>query len=260
MGIGTIYLQAYGVLLAMMTVLWLVSVKLRNASIVDPVWGTTFVVAGWWYFGHTPGGDPTRKLLLMTLVTLWGLRLSLFLTWRNWGHGEDFRYQEFRRKYGPERYWWLSFFQVFVLQGTLSWIIGAPLLGAQAMGGPVGWLDGLAVAIWLVGFVFEAGSDLQLARFRARRKSPNELLTSGFWRYTRHPNYFGDSACWWGYGLLAVSAGAHLWALGAVLMTAMIIKVSGVAMLEKTMKTAKPGYAEYVARTSAFIPWPPKRD
>ena len=259
MSIGTIYLQAYGVLLALMTLLWLVSVRLRNASIVDPVWGTTFVVAGWWYFGHTPGGDPSRKLLLMTMVTVWGLRLSLFLMWRNWGEGEDYRYQAFRRRFGAERYWWVSFFQVFVLQGTLSWLIGAPLLGAQFGGGPLGWLDVLGVAIWLTGLVFEAGSDLQLARFRARRKSPDELLTTGFWRYTRHPNYFGDSACWWGYGLIAIAAGGYVWALGALLMTAMIIKVSGVAMLEKSMKSAKPGYAEYAARTSAFIPWPPRR-
>ncbi len=253
------YFQAYALLLAMMTVLWLVSVRLRNASIVDPLWGTTFVVAGWWYYAHTPDGDPGRKLLLMILVTVWGLRLTLYLTWRNWGKGEDPRYQAFRRNYGPERYWWVSFFQVFVLQGTLSWIIGAPLYGAQRTGGPLGWLDAIAVAVWLVGFVFEAGGDLQLSRFKARRKSSDELLTTGFWRYTRHPNYFGDSACWWGYGLLAVAAGSYVWALGALLMTALIIKVSGVAMLERSMKSQKPGYAEYVARTSAFIPWPPNK-
>lgn len=253
------YLEAYGLLLAAMTLLWLVSVRLRNASIVDPFWGTTFVIAGWWYFLRTPDGDPGRKLLLMTMVTVWGLRLSIYLLWRNWGEGEDYRYQAFRRKYGPERYWWFSFFQVFVLQGTLSWIIGSPLLGAQMGANPLGWLDALGAAVWLLGFVFEAGSDIQLSRFRARRTRPDELLTTGFWRYTRHPNYFGDSACWWGYGLIAVAAGSYAWALGAVLMTAMIIKVSGVAMLERSMKKAKPGYAEYAARTSAFIPWFPRR-
>jgi len=255
---AAVYVQGYGLLLAMMSLLWLASVRLRNASIVDPAWGLTFVVAGWWYFGHTPGGDPTRKLLLMSLVTAWGLRLSAYLAWRNWGEDEDPRYQHFRRRYGPERYWWVSFFQVFVLQGTLSWIIGSPLMGAQVAGGPLGWLDAVAVAVWTVGFVFEAGSDLQLARFRARRRSSRELLTTGFWRYTRHPNYFGDAACWWGYGLLAVAAGGYGWALGSLLMTALIIKVSGVALLEKSMKSDKPGYAEYAARTSAFIPWPPK--
>lgn len=253
-----IYLTGLGLLLVLMAVVWLVSLPLRNASIVDLVWGTTFVIAGWWYYAHTPGGDPGRKLLLMCLVTVWGLRLSLYLTWRNWGEPEDRRYQEFRRRYGAERYWWLSFFQVFVLQGALSWLIGAPLLGAQASGGPLGWLDALAVLVWLVGFAFEAGGDWQLARFKARRRSSDELLTSGFWRYTRHPNYFGDSACWWAYGLLSIAAGGTAWALGAVLMTALIIKVSGVAMLEKSLSSDKPGYAEYVRRTSAFFPWPPR--
>lgn len=255
----SIYLEAYGLLLGMMALLWVVSVWRRNASIVDPVWGTTFVVAGWWYFVRTPEGDSGRSLLLMTMVTVWGLRLSIYLLWRNWGEPEDPRYQAFRRRYGPQRYWWVSFFQVFVLQGTLSWIIGAPLLGAQLGRAPLGWLDAVAVAVWLVGFVFEAGSDLQLARFRARRTDPTQLLTTGFWRYTRHPNYFGDAACWWGYGLLAIAAGHPVWALGSVLMTALIIKVSGVALLEKSLTSDKPGYAEYARRTSAFLPWPPRR-
>ena len=255
----TVYLQGWGLLLALMTGLWVLSVIRRNASIVDPVWGTTFVLAGWWYHANTPTGDPGRKLLLMGLVTVWGLRLSLYLAWRNWGEPEDPRYQAFRRRYGPQRYWWVSFFQVFVLQGTLSWLIGAPLLGAQLGGGPLGWLDAVAVAVWLVGFAFEAGGDLQLARFKARRRRSNELLTTGFWRYTRHPNYFGDSACWWAYGLLAVAAGHPAWALGAVAMTALIIKVSGVALLEKSLRSDKPGYADYVRRTSAFLPWPPRR-
>lgn len=252
------YLQGYGLLLALMVGVWLVSVWRRNASIVDPVWGTTFVVAGWWYYGHSPGGDPGRKLVLMTLVTVWGLRLSLYLLWRNWGEPEDHRYQAFRRRFGPQRYWWVSLFQVFLLQGTLSWIIGAPLWGAQASGGPLGWLDAIAIAVWLVGFAFEAGGDWQLTRFRAHRTDPDAVLDTGFWRYTRHPNYFGDAACWWAYGLLAVAAGAWPWALGALLMTALIIKVSGVALLERSLRDRKPAYADYVRRTSAFLPWPPK--
>lgn len=256
---ASIYFEAYGLLMAMMVLLWLVSVVRRNASIVDPLWGTTFVVAAWWYFLRTPHGDPGRKLLLVALVTVWGLRLSIYLLWRNWGEPEDPRYQAFRRRYGPERYWWVSFFQVFVLQGTLSWLIGAPLLAAQFGGGPLGLLDALGVGVWLVGFVFEAGSDLQLARFRARRRSPDELLVGGFWRYTRHPNYFGDAACWWGYGLLSIAAGGWVSALGAVLMTALILKVSGVALLERSLGSQKPGYAEYARRTSAFLPWPPRR-
>ncbi|MCA9706151.1 MAG: DUF1295 domain-containing protein [Myxococcales bacterium] len=259
MSAWSVYLEAYGLLLAAMTLLWLVSVRLRNASIVDPLWGMTFVLAGGWYFLRTPDGDPGRKLLVMTLVTVWGLRLSIHLLWRNLGEPEDPRYQAFRRRFGPQRYWWVSFFQVFVLQGTLSWLIGAPLLGAQLGGGPLGWLDAVGAGVWLVGMVFEAGSDLQLARFRARRTRPDQLLTDGFWRYTRHPNYFGDSACWWGYGLLSIAAGGYAWALGAVLMTVLIIRVSGVALLERSSMNQKPGYAEYAARTSAFLPWFPRK-
>jgi len=180
------------------------------------------------------------------------------LLWRNWGRGEDPRYQAFRRRYGPARYWWVSFFQTFMLQGSLAWIISAPLLGAQTRGGSLNGLDVLALAIWIIGFIFESGSDLQLARFKADLANRGRLLTSGFWRYTRHPNYFGDAACWWGYGLLSLAAGSALPALGAVVMTVLIIRVSGVALLERSLARDKPGYAAYARRTSAFIPWPPR--
>jgi len=263
---GVIYGSGLGLLLAVLTGLWLLSVRLRNAGIVDAFWGMNFVISGWFYVfavgGDGAGEASPRGLLLMILVTIWGLRLALYLLWRNHIQGdgaEDFRYQEFRRRYGPERYWWVSFFQVFMLQGTLAWLISAPLLGAQMGHNPLGWLDALAVVVWIVGFAFEAGGDLQLALFKMRRRRPGELLTTGFWRFTRHPNYFGDACCWWAYGLLSIAAGEPLWALGAVLMTALIIKVSGVALLERSLRTDKPGYAEYVRRTSAFIPWPPKR-
>ncbi|MEZ4380908.1 MAG: DUF1295 domain-containing protein [Nannocystaceae bacterium] len=261
MSAAAIYFGALGLLVAAVTPLWILSVRLRNAGIVDAFWGMTFVISGWYYYFTADGGWPARKLLLVALVTIWGLRLSLYLLWRNHIQGdgaEDFRYQAFRRKYGPERYWWVSFFQVFLLQGTLAWLIGAPLLGAQLGGGPLGALDYLAVLVWIVGFVFEAGADLQLARFKRTRR-PGELLTTGFWRYTRHPNYFGDAACWWAYGLLSVAAGGYVAAVGAALMTALIIKVSGVALLERSLSRDKPGYAAYARRTSAFLPMPPRR-
>lgn len=256
----TIWIQAFAVIMVFMTALWLVSVFLKNASIVDPFWGTGFVIAAWFYYLNTPDGLAARKLLIVLLTTVWGLRLSLYLLWRNWGHGEDFRYQQFRQKYGPERYWWFSFFQVFLLQGVLMWLISAPLLGAQIRTGSSGLtvLDWLATAVWLIGFAFEAGGDFQLARFKADPANQGKLLTTGFWKYTRHPNYFGDSAVWWGYGLLSLAAGSILPAFGAVLMTLLIIRVSGVAMLEKSMKKSKPGYEAYVERTSAFFPWFPK--
>jgi steroid 5-alpha reductase family enzyme len=191
-----VYLANLAILLACMTLLWIVSVLLKNASIVDPFWGATFVISGLYYFSETPDGEPARKLIVVILVMIWGARLSLYLLWRNWGKGEDFRYQAFRQRYGPERYWWISFFQTFMLQGILAWIISVPLLGAQVQGDPLNVLDFAAVVIWTIGFIFEAGGDLQLARFIRDPANRGKLLTTGFWRYSRHPNYFGDAACY----------------------------------------------------------------
>lgn len=253
-----IYLLAFAAIMLIMTLLWLVSVKIRNVSIVDIFWGFGFVVAGWIYFIHTEGLE-TRNILLMTLVSVWGLRLTAYLAWRNLGKGEDFRYRKFRKDFGEDRYWWYSFFSVFLLQGVLMWLISAPLLGAQFSSNPIGILDFIGVATWITGFVFEAGGDLQLARFKSNPANRGKVLDTGFWRYTRHPNYFGDAAVWTGYGLICISAGSYWPALGSVFMTALIIKVSGVALLEKTLNTTKPGYQEYVRKTSAFIPWFPKK-
>lgn len=254
----SIYGGGLAILLACMSLLWVASVILENASIVDPFWGTSFVILGWTYFSRTPGGDEARKILLMSLVSLWGLRLTIYLLWRNWGRGEDFRYQAFRHRYGRHRYWWVSFFQTFMFQGVLAWIVSSSLLGAQVGGGALNILDFLGVGIWLVGIIFEAGGDWQLARFKADPANQGRLLTTGLWKYTRHPNYFGDAACWWGYGLISLAAGSPLAAIGAVVMTALIVRVSGVALLEKSLRRDKAGYAAYARRTSAFIPLPPK--
>jgi steroid 5-alpha reductase family enzyme len=195
------------------------------------------------------------------MVTIWGLRLSIYITLRNAGKGEDYRYRQFRKKYGAKNYWWISFFQTFMLQGVLMWLISAPLLGAQYYGfdkGP-GILDIAGILFWLTGFVFEAGGDYQLAVFKANKENKGKVLDKGFWRYTRHPNYFGDAAVWWGFGLICLSAGSYLPVLGSVLMTALIIKVSGVALLEKNLKEKKPEYREYIRKTSAFLPWFPAK-
>ena len=248
------------VIIAFMSLLWIISVILKNASIVDLFWGFGFVLSSGYFFMSTEGFSP-RKIILMILVFIWGMRLSLYLTWRNYGKGEDFRYREFRKKYGEKRYWWISFFQVFILQGILMWLISAPLLGAQYYGGEksLNILDIAGIALWITGFMFEAGGDYQLAVFKANPSNKGKVMDSGFWRYTRHPNYFGDSAVWWGYGLICLAAGSYLPLLGSVLMTLMIIKVSGVALLEKSLKEQKPEYRAYVEKTSSFIPWFPKK-
>jgi steroid 5-alpha reductase family enzyme len=249
-----IYLHALLAIMIMMIILWLTSIVIKNVSIVDLFWGFGFVVAGVVYFIYTDGYE-TRKILLMTMLSIWGLRLSIYLAWRNLGKGEDFRYQKFRKDFGEHRYWWYSFFSVFLLQGVLMWLISVPLLGAQFYHDTnLGILDFIGVILWLIGMVFEAGGDFQLARFKADVTNKGKVLNTGLWHYTRHPNYFGDVAVWFGYGFICLSAGSYIPVLGTVLMTALIIKVSGVALLEKTLKESKPEYQEYVRRTSAFIP------
>lgn len=248
------------VIMAMMLILWGISVFIKNVSIVDLFWGFGFVLTSAFYFLNTEGTG-IRKIILMSLVAIWGLRLSIYLSWRNYGKGEDFRYRQFRKNYGEKRYWWLSFFQTFLLQGILMWLISAPLLGAQFYDQTrqLNILDYAGIALWLTGFMFEAGGDYQLAIFKADPANKGKVLDSGFWRYTRHPNYFGDSAIWWGYALICMAAGSYIPVLGSVLMTALIIKVSGVALLEKSLMEQKPQYREYIEKTSTFLPWFPKK-
>jgi steroid 5-alpha reductase family enzyme len=247
------------VILGCMAALWILSLYLKNSSIVDIFWGAGFVVVNWVYFALSPDGFLPRKLLIGILVTVWGLRLFIHILTRNWGKPEDFRYRKWREENG-RRWWWQSFFQVFLLQGLLLWIISAPLLVAQHSGLPdrLTWIDGVAVVIWGIGFFFESAGDAQLARFKADPANKGRVLDTGVWRYTRHPNYFGDAAQWWGFYLIGASAGGWWAIFSPVIMTVLLLRVSGVALLEKTLET-RPGYKEYVERTSAFVPWFPKK-
>jgi steroid 5-alpha reductase family enzyme len=255
-----VYFIGLALILAMMTILWIISIPIKNVSIVDLFWGLGFVITCFIYFLNTDGHE-ARKIILLIMVTIWGLRLSVYLAWRNLGKGEDFRYKKFRQDYGEHRYWWISFFQTFLLQGILMWLISAPLLGAQYYGQEkaLNIIDYMGIVVWIIGFVFETGGDLQLTRFKADPSNKGKVLDKGFWRYTRHPNYFGDAAVWTGYGIICISAGSYLPVLGSVLMIALIIKVSGVALLEKTLKESKPEYKDYIEKTSSFIPWFPKK-
>lgn len=248
------------VILAIMVLLWLISLRLKDASIVDIFWGTGFVIATWIYFYFSPDGFITRKLLIASLVTIWGLRLSIHILLRNWGQEEDFRYRKWRQESGPT-WWWFSFLKVFALQGFLMWIISMPLLAAQISPLPTRliWLDYLGLLTWAVGFFFEAAGDWQLMRFKSVPANQGKLLTSGVWRYTRHPNYFGDAAQWWGYYLIAAAAGGFWMIFSPIIMTLLLRNVSGVAMLEKTLKDTKPGYRDYIETTNTFIPWFPKK-
>jgi steroid 5-alpha reductase family enzyme len=254
-----IYAIALAVILGLMTLLWLVSLALKNSSIVDIFWGAGFVISGWIYFFLTPDGFLLRKLLIVLMTTIWGLRLSFYILLRNWGKGEDFRYRKWREETGA-KWWWHSFLRVFLLQGILMWIISVPLLIAQFHPTPnhLTVFDYIGIAFWLIGFFFEAAGDLQLARFKTDPANKGKVMDRGVWRLTRHPNYFGDSAQWWGYYLIAASGGGWWTIYSPIIMTLFLLRVSGVMLLEKTM-VARPGYEDYIKTTSPFIPWLPKR-
>jgi len=256
----TLFSQASLIILVLVTLLWIWSVFIKNVSIVDIFWGLGFVVVNAFYV-FMSGELNTRKILILALVSIWGIRLAIYLAFRNIGKGEDFRYKEFRRNYGPKRYWWFSFFQTFLLQGVLIMIVSLPLLGinSSASSGDLKLLDYIGIVVWLIGFTFEAGGDFQLARFKQDLGNKGKVLNTGFWKYTRHPNYFGDSAVWWAYAIFSIAAGSYWQIIGSIVMTLLIIKISGVALLEKTLNNTKSKYREYIEKTSSFFPWFPKK-
>lgn len=256
------FLTAAAVILGAMTLLWLVSVWKRDASIVDLFWGPAFVIVAWVYrlLGAEPG--VLRQQLLLALVTLWGLRLGLYLTWRNHGKGEDYRYRQMREKQG-DGFWWTSFFRVFLLQGVLVLVISLPYLVVQVPELEPGWhwTTAVGLVLWTAGFLFESIGDGQLARFKADPSNQGKVLRLGLWRYTRHPNYFGDFLVWWGYFAIALGAPHGWWTLPCpLLMSFFLLKVSGVALLEKTIGERRPEYRDYVESTRAFFPWFPKNN
>jgi steroid 5-alpha reductase family enzyme len=242
-----------------MVLLWLVSIALRDASIVDVFWGLGFALVA--IVSNAVGdGNPQRKTLITILALAWGIRLAAYLAWRNWGQGEDYRYRAMRAHHG-ERFPFVSLYLVFGLQGVLMWIVSLPLQVAQAAAGPpLSWLDAIGAALWAVGLGFEAVGDWQLARFRSDPANRGKVMDQGLWHYTRHPNYFGDAVAWWGLFLIALATPrGWLSAPGPALMTFLLLRISGVALLERSLKRRKPEYQAYIERTSAFFPWPPAR-
>jgi steroid 5-alpha reductase family enzyme len=249
-----------GLVLALVTVLWAVSVAVRDTSIVDIFWGSGFVVIAW--VGVVlADGSRDRQLLLAVLVTAWGLRLTVHLARRNLGKGEDRRYAAMRRRHG-DRWPMRSLVVVFWLQGALMWVVSLPVQVAMTDPTPAGLgpLDWVGTAVWAVGVAFETVGDLQLARFKADPANRGKVMDRGLWCYTRHPNYFGDFCVWWGIWLVALAAGSAWWtAVGPAVMSILLTRVSGAALLERSLSQRREGYLDYVARTSAFFPWPPRR-
>lgn len=250
------YTIALFAILAVSSVSWLFSLVKRDVSFVDSLWSLFFLLAAAVFVVWAqPLSD--RGALVLALVAIWSLRLSIYITARNWGQPEDYRYQSIRAKNEPG-FAFKSLYIVFGLQGMLAWFIALPLLPAITSDAALNALDFLAATLWIVGFIFEAGGDYQLARFKSRDDSSGRVLDTGLWRYTRHPNYFGDFCIWWSFYLFAVAAGGWWSIASPLLMSILLLKVSGVAMLERTITDRRPEYADYIRRTNAFFPGPPR--
>jgi steroid 5-alpha reductase family enzyme len=252
----TLYFSGLLITSLLLLLTWTVSLFKHDVSIVDSTWSLMFLGMALVY-ALLPGELSARGTLMLVLVVAWALRLSVYITWRNWGEGEDRRYQAMRRNHQPG-FTFKSLYLVFGLQGLLAWFISLPLLAAATGAAPLGMLDAVAVLVWATGFAFESIADAQLAAFKARAGNRGKVLDTGLWRYTRHPNYFGECLIWWGFYLLALAAGGW-WALPApLLMTFLLLRVSGVALLERDISERRPTYRDYARTTNAFLPGPRK--
>jgi steroid 5-alpha reductase family enzyme len=251
-----VYFTALALILGVGVAAWVVSVVIRNVAFVDSLWSLFFLIAAV-VFAADAAPLSARGLLVTSLVAIWALRLSIYITARNWGEPEDYRYQKIRANNEPG-FAFKSIYIVFGLQGVLAWVIAMPLMPAIMNSGGIGPIEVLATVLWMVGFVFEAGGDYQLAKFKRDESNQGKVLNTGLWRYTRHPNYFGDFCVWWAFYLFAFAAGGWWTLLSPLLMSFLLLKVSGVAMLEKTISSRRPEYADYIRKTNAFFPGAPK--
>lgn len=251
-----------GVALAAVIGLWLVSIPLRDVSIIDMFFALILLaIAVVSYL--VADGVPAREQLALALVSVWALRITFHLVRRNWGHGEDPRYTKLRSWAASERaFWWLSLKQVFLLQGVVMWFVSLPVQIAMFLPAPatLGWLAACGAALWLLGFVCEAVADHQLKRFRDNPENRGKVLNTGLWRYSRHPNYFGELCVWWGIFLVACEHPlGWLTVIGPLFYSHLVVNVTGQRTLDKKLAREKPGYADYMARTSGLIPLPPRR-
>lgn len=252
-----VYLYGLYAMLALGFAGWLISLYRNNVTHVDSMWSVFFVVAGFTYASQI-SSDSNRTLIVLSLLTLWALRLCIYLTWRNWGPHEDHRYAVIRSNNSPG-FAFKSLYIVFGLQALLAWIISLPLLGAVNSMQPMNILDYIGIALLSFGLFWETLADWQLSVFKANPENKSKVLSSGVWRYSRHPNYFGECCVWWGFYLIALAAGAW-WALpSALLMSLLLLKISGVSLLEQTIRERRPEYAKYMRTTNAFIPGRPRK-
>jgi len=246
-------------ILTAQTLVWLISVRRRDASVADVFWGLGFALLAGLYCLLSPTLT-SRSWLVAAFVTLWGARLSLHIFRRNHATGEDPRYGAMRASQG-HAFWLRSLFTVFWLQGAIAWFVAVPLLVAVRAARPavLTAVDGVGAALFAVGFGFEVVGDYQLERFKAESSNGGRVLDRGLWRYTRHPNYFGDATLWWGlFAIACATPGGWFTALSPALMSFLLMRVSGVTLLEEGLKASRPGYRAYITRTPAFFPWFPR--
>jgi steroid 5-alpha reductase family enzyme len=252
------FLVAFLVVSVLFNTLFVVALRLRDNSIVDVAWGVGFILIALATLAYSGTTEP-RQILVVLLVLVWGFRLAIRIYRRNRGKGEDFRYKKWREDWG-DRWRINAYLRVFVTQGVWMLLVTVPITFVNAYPGPaLGWLDGVGVVVWLFGFYFEAVGDWQLDRFIKSKPPRGTVLEAGLWRYTRHPNYFGEVTQWWGVYIIVLSIPLG-WAtfVGPVAITATILFYSGIPLLEKTMMQ-NPAYVEYAKRTSVFFPVPPRQ-
>jgi steroid 5-alpha reductase family enzyme len=252
----------FGVLavVAVEGVTFVVALRVGRHAVVDVAWGLGFVaIAASAFVASSATGDGARRTLLLVLTTAWGLRLAGHIALRSRGHGEDPRYEALMAK-APGSPQVHAFVRIYLTQAAVMWFVSLPVQVGAFETRHVGWLGWLGLGVWAVGFVFEAVGDWQLTRFRNHPASRGEVLDTGLWHYTRHPNYFGDACVWWGLSLLAFDEWPGIvTVLSALAMTWLLAKGTGKPLLEKDMSSRRPAYADYVRRTSGFVPMPPKK-
>jgi len=243
-------------MLGLALLVWGLATARRNTGLVDIFWSGFFLAGAVVYIVASPVFEP-RALLVFVLVSVWALRLAAYLGARNWNAPEDHRYRAIRERNEPG-FAWKSIYLVFGLQAVLAWLISAPLAASIGSAAPIGALDALGAALAVFGIGFEALADVQLARFKEDPANAGRVMNCGLWRYSRHPNYFGEFCVWWGLYGIALGAGAWWAVFSPLLLTVLLLKVSGVALLEKDIGERRPSYRTYVARTNAFFPGPPR--
>jgi steroid 5-alpha reductase family enzyme len=245
------------IILGYMTLVFALSLFLKRNDIADIAWGLGFLICALYsylFLGDTFG----RSLLVLFLIAMWSFRLSLHILLRNKGKAEDPRYAEWRKDWGK---WFIprTFFQVFILQGSLMLVVVMPAVISILFGGEIGWLDYIGVLVWLLGFLFETVGDYQLSQFIKSPANKGKILQTGLWKYTRHPNYFGEVTMWWGIWIIAISVPfAWLTIIGPITITFLILFVSGIPLLENRKK-GDPAFEEYKKKTSIFFPLPSKK-